>query len=130
MYAKLSELGFKTVDSIVDEAKDDYFYKRLYLGLEEIITSLKNLGYSIDKKVYDVIAKGNSKYLSNHDYWIKKVKEIPEEYKWVENLKELIEVPLYGQFRLKILKQLLPTNFEINDKNEITGQKPESSLFV
>lgn len=81
------------------------------MGLEEIITSLKNLGYSIDKKVYDVIAKGNSKYLSNHDYWIKKVKEIPEEYKWVENLKELINVPLYGQFRLKILKQLLPINF-------------------
>lgn len=130
MYAKLSELGFKTVDSIVDEVKDDYFYKRLYLGLEEVITSLKNLGYSIDKKVYDVIAKGNSKYLSNHDYWIKKVKEIPEEYKWIENLKELIEVPLYGQFRLKILKQLLPINFEINDKNEITGQKSESNLFV
>ena len=41
-----------------------------------------------------------------------------------------MRAPIYGNLKTSILKQLLPTNFEINDKNEITGQKPESSLFV
>ena len=39
-------------------------------------------------------------------------------------------MPIYSSLRSNIVKQLLPINFEINDKNEITGQKPESSLFV
>ena len=130
MYAKLLELGFKSVASLVKEAIDDLFYKRLYSGLEETLSSLKEIGYTMDKKIYNEINEGNSKYLSNYNYWIKTSIEVPKEYKWIENLKELIGVPLYGQFRLKILKQLLPINFEINDKNEITGQKPESSLFV
>ena len=130
MYAKLLELGFESVQSIVEEAKDDLFYKRLYTGVEETLSSLKKIGYTIDKKIYNEINKGNSKYLSNYNYWTKISIEIPKEYKWIENLKELMRAPIYGNLKTNILKQLLPINFEINNKNEITGQKSESSLFV
>ena len=130
MYAKMLQLGFKSVVSLVEEAKDDLFYKRLYSGLEETLSTLKEAGYTIDEEIYKEIIDGNSKYLGNYNYWVKINREVPKEYRWIENLKELVRVPLYGEFRLKILKQLLPINFKINNKNEITGQKSESSLFV
>ena len=88
------------------------------------------MGYSIDRNAYKRIKQGNCKYHDNYIRWIKVDKEVPEEYKWVENLRKLIEAPIYGYLRSTILKQLLPINFEINDKNEITGQKSESNLFV
>lgn len=130
MYDRLLQLGFKTVKSIVDEAKDELYYKKLYCGLEGVNNILKELGYSIDRNAYKRIKQGNCKYHDNYIRWIKVDKEVPEEYKWVENLRKLIEAPIYGYLRSTILKQLLPINFEINDKNEITGQKSESNLFV
>lgn len=130
MHDRLLQLGFKTVKSIVDEAKDELYYKKLYYGLEGVNNTLKELGYSINRNVYNRIKQGNCKYHDDYIRWVKVDKEVPEEYKWIENLKKLIEAPIYGYLRSTILKQLLPINFEINDKNEITGQKSESNLFV
>ena len=130
MYTKLLELGFKSVKSIIDEARNELYYRRLYSGLDEAITFLRMLGYSIDDNVYETITRGNYKYHDNYSYWCRIGRDIPKEYEWVENLKELLGMPIYSSLRSNIVKQLLPINFEINDKNEITGQKPESSLFV